>query len=157
MAPRPRQAPVASPWLRAFGWLCVAGILLGVTAQLAHNLAVLIIWKPAMARIVTVEDLSGAPGLVLRFTTKDGREVTAALAALPFDTLSRSAGPQVSVRYDPRDPALRVTSRTAGLILMNTVANLVFWWLVLGWSVRVRQGASPNAWKTFWPPWPIKR
>jgi hypothetical protein len=110
-----------------------------------------------MAQIVTVEDLGRAPGLALRFTTEDGREVTAAVAALPFDTLSRSTGPQVSVRYDPRDPALRVTSRTAGPIWLNTLANLVFGWLVLGWSVRVGRGASPSAGKTHWPPWPIKR
>ena len=173
-APRPPQAPQASPWIRGFAWLCAASIVFGAPVQIADDLSLLLTRKPAVARVLAPDDPGGAPAplvfsaplppwsrqierVALRFTTDDGREVTAAVAALPPSSYWLATGTEVPIRYDPRDPANGVVVRTTWMIWLRLVGTLLFGWLLLGWSVRVGRGASPYAHRTTWPPWSFAR
>jgi hypothetical protein len=151
--------------MRAFGWICAAGVVLGVPAHVADNLGVLLLRRPAMAVVLDGSSLAvpssigGFERVALRFTVHDGREVTAfvPVAPWPFGWPTAPAGTEVAIRYDPRDPATRVTFRSAGGAVLRLLADLLGGWLMLSWSVRVGRGAPGSAPRTFWPPWPFGR
>lgn len=150
--------------MRAFGWICAASVALGVPAQVADNLGVLL--RPnAMAVVLDSSSVDAPPSIgpyariALRFTIGDGRETTAfvPLAPWPLGGPAPPAGTEISVRYDPRNPAARVSSSGAGEAALRILASLLGGWLMLSWSVRVGRGASGSATRTFWPPWPFGR
>jgi hypothetical protein len=151
--------------MRAFGWICAAGVVLGVSGQVADNLGVLVHRRPAVAVVLdgsalaVPSQIGGYERVVLRFTIDDGREVAAFVPAgrWPLDRPAPSAGTEIPIRYDPRDPAARVTFRGAGEAALRILGALLGGWLMLSWSVRVGRGASGSAPRTLWPPWPFGR
>jgi hypothetical protein len=151
--------------MRAFGWICAASVVLGIPAQVADNLGVLLLRQPAMAVVLDSNSVAAPPSIgpyeriALRFTTGAGRQMTAfvPVASWPLGGPVPADGTEVAIRYDPRDPVARVTFRSAGGAALRILVNLVGGWLMLSWSVRVGRGASGSALRTFWPPWPFGR
>jgi hypothetical protein len=162
-------APGGSRWIRAFGWICVWAIVIGTPLQVAEDLELLLRKHAAMARVLAHDEPGGMPDatqlpppwagrlqrLALRFTTRDGREVTAAVAAHAIRPAT--PGTAVQVRYDPSNPALALSLRSTWAIWSSLILTPLMSLPLLSCFLRMARGAPPNAWRTYWPPLPFGR
>jgi len=161
--------PIGSLWSRAFGWIGVWAIIIGAPVQVGGDLLVLLQHKSAVARVLAPDEPGGMPDpsvlplpwdsrierLGLRFTTHDGREVTAAVAAHAIRP--RNPGTEVQVRYDPSNPAVGLSLQSTWSIWFNLITTPLMSWLLLSYSLRLARGASPYARRICWPPLPFGR
>ena len=146
---------------------------IGAPAEIAEELSLLLDRERATARVLAAEEPGGSPSdlpvhlpmlpanthmerVGLRFTTAQGQEVTFAAPRMPTPWRTFRPGAELTVRYDPADPAAHPIIRSDWEIWITIVLVLLVAWIVLPGTVRVARGA-PMSWRTTWPPWPFRR
>ena len=169
--PPPPKAPRrATHWLT---WAGAAAIAIGAPAEIAEELGLLFSTERATARVIAAEEPGGAPGDLpvqlpmapantrmerggLRFATVQGQEVTFAAPRVPMPWRTFRPGEELTVRYDPANPAARPVIRSDWEIWATIILAVLAAWILLPGLIRVARGA-PRSRRTTWPPWPFRR